>query len=337
MEVIAMKRLSLLGVFVFLTKFVSGLVCVDETLDCKDPVSSIFKIGKDSCACDSHKHAGALKFVDGQLVVCLGNRWAKAQWKAKVDAYGTEFKPGLSCKNIKEELKGSPEDGIYWIRLPSADKGFPVYCDMKNGGWTLVHKYVSGMLAVDAFRIFHANLPHAEFVEEAIRLTTDYRNHYKNRLGILDHWKRFAKVKLALYSSRGRPLLKPLIFKLPKLTSSQEYLLKENLEQSPWDDLIKTEAPRAFMSYFDCWGRPDYCRLFEVMKVYGDNPDDNSKPRCDGDIGWLMMSSRSYDICPYEKGPGRKRVFLYSKGKAAVRFNDDNAVGVADFMAIFMQ
>ena len=136
-------------------------------------------------------------------------------------------------------------------------------------------------------------------------------------------------MKLALYSSRGRPLLKPLIFKLPKLTSSQEYLLKENLEQSPWDDLIKTEAPRAFMSYFDCWGRPDLCRLFEAMKVYGDNPDDSSKPRCDGDIGWLMMTSRSSDICPFEKGPGRKRVFLYSKGKAAVRFNDDSESSIA--------
>ena len=120
-----MKRLSLLSVFVFLTKFVSGLVCVDETLDCRDPVSSIFKIGKDSCACDSDKHAGAIKFVDGQLMVCLGNHWAKAQWKPKVDyAYGTEFNPGESCKNIKEELHGSPEDGVYWIKLPSGKGNF---------------------------------------------------------------------------------------------------------------------------------------------------------------------------------------------------------------------
>ena len=120
-----MKRRSLLSVFVFLTKFVSGQICVDETLDCTDTVSSIFKIGKDSCACDSDQHAGALKFVDGQLRVCLGNRWARAQWKPEVDdTYGTEFYPGKSCKEIKANLTGSPADGIYWIKIPSGKGNF---------------------------------------------------------------------------------------------------------------------------------------------------------------------------------------------------------------------
>ncbi|KAK2567638.1 hypothetical protein P5673_008490, partial [Acropora cervicornis] len=132
MVVIAMKRLLLLSAFVFLTKFVSGLVCVDETLDCRDPVSSIFKIGKDSCACDNDRHAGALKFVDGKLMVCLGDRWAELNPTVD-DAYGTEFNPGESCKDIKNKLGGSPSDGVYWIKLPSAYKGIPVYCDMKGG------------------------------------------------------------------------------------------------------------------------------------------------------------------------------------------------------------
>ena len=123
MKVIATKRLSLLSVFVFLTKFVRSQICVEETLDCSDPVSSIFKIGKDSCACDNDRHAGALKFVDGQLMVCLGNRWVKAQLK-KVDAYGTEFNPGKSCKDIKEKLNGSPADGIYWIKSFSGKGNF---------------------------------------------------------------------------------------------------------------------------------------------------------------------------------------------------------------------
>ena len=123
MVVIAMKRLLLLSVFVFLTKFVSGLVCVDETFDCRDPVSSIFKIGKDSCACDSDKHAGALKFVDGKLMVCLGDHWAKAELNPK-DTYGTEFNPGESCKDIKNKLSGSPSDGVYWIKLPSGKGNF---------------------------------------------------------------------------------------------------------------------------------------------------------------------------------------------------------------------
>ena len=119
-----MKRLSLLSVFVFLTEFVSGQICVDEILDCTDPVSSIFKIGKDSCACDNDKHAGALKFVDGKLMVCLGNRWAKAELNRKVAAYGTEFNPGESCLDIKNKLTGSPADGTYWIKLASGKGNF---------------------------------------------------------------------------------------------------------------------------------------------------------------------------------------------------------------------
>ena len=117
MLVIAMKRLSLLSVFVFLTKFVSGQLCVEETLDCGDPVSSIFKIGKDSCACDNDKHAGALKFADGNLMVCLGNEWARAEFEVPPE-YGSKFNPGNSCKDIRTKLGGSPSDGIYWIKLP---------------------------------------------------------------------------------------------------------------------------------------------------------------------------------------------------------------------------
>lgn len=341
MVVIAMKRLSLLSVFVFLTKFVSGLVCVDETLDCRDPVSSIFKIGKDSCACDSDKHAGALKFVDGQLMVCSSKGWRKAQWKTD-DAYGTEFNPGKSCKDIKQKLMGSPADGIYWIKIPSADKGFPVYCDMNDGGWTLVYKYFSGVLDPDVLHIHYGELPRAEFVEEAISLTNAYRSHYKNRLGLrtpLNDFDKFHQVKLVLYSSSGTPLFKkPLIFKLPKGTRVTDFFRKENVEQSPWDDLMTTETPATFVTKSVlCRHERRLCRLFEAMKTFKDNEEAHAEKRCDGDSGWLMLTGSNNTVCPFEKKSGRRSVFLYSKGKAAVRFNDDNAVGVADMMAIFVQ
>ena len=133
-----MKRLSLLSVFVFLTEFVTGQICVEETLDCTDPVSSIFKIGKDSCACDNDKHAGALKFIDGKLMVCLGNRWAEAESELnpKVDTYGTEFNPGESCKDIKNKLSGSPADGVYWIKLPSGKGNFSAW--QLSQGWIFI-------------------------------------------------------------------------------------------------------------------------------------------------------------------------------------------------------
>ncbi|XP_067031283.1 uncharacterized protein [Acropora muricata] len=291
MVVIAMKRLLLLSVFVFLTKFVSGLVCVHETLDCRDPVSSIFKIGKDSCACDSDKHAGALKLVDGKLMVCLGDRWAKAELNPKVDdAYGTEFNPGKSCKDIKNVLSGSPSDGVYWIKLPSADKGFPVYCDMKNGGWTLVFKFISGISEVHLRHSYTGEVPSAEFVEEAISLTNDFKGHYKNRLGIQRFWHDFPmeKLKIGLYSSSGKPLFlnAQLIFKVNKDTPVENFFVKENVETSPWTDLKLTGTSVAFHTFSSScqWG-DIHCRSFEAMKTYGDDPYAKSENRCEDAVG----------------------------------------------------
>ena len=125
MVLIAMKGLSLLSVFIFLAKFVSGQLCVEETLDCSDPVSSIFKIGKDSCTCDNDKHAGALKFADGKLLVCMGNYWARAEFEPAVPPeYGSKFNPGNSCKDIKQKLGLSASDGIYWIKISTGKGNF---------------------------------------------------------------------------------------------------------------------------------------------------------------------------------------------------------------------
>ena len=135
----------------------------------------------------------------------------------------------------------------------------------------------------------------------------------------------FLQVKLALYSSRGRPLLdSPLIFKVPKQGYSTDFFVKENLEKSPWEDLMTTETPVAFNMSDLCWKWPDGCRLFQLMKTFKDDTDAADENRCGGDSGWLMMTARKAFVCPFENKRGRRRVFLYSKGKTAVTFNDDS-------------
>ena len=130
---------------------------------------------------------------------------------------------------------------------------------------------------------------------------------------------------MGLYSSSGTPLLKsPLIFKVPKSSRSTDFFLKENLEKSPWDDLMTTEKLASFTLQRPCWKMYAHCRLFEVMKTYKDDPSAEDEKRCDGDFGWLMLAAPNNEICPFEKKRGRQRVFLYSKGKAAIRFNDDS-------------
>ena len=128
---------------------------------------------------------------------------------------------------------------------------------------------------------------------------------------------------MQLYSSSGTPLLKPpIIFKVPKSNDATDFFLKENLEKSPWDDLMTTENPASFSMSANCWKLAAHCRLFHVMKTFKD--DITAEKRCDGDFGWLMLAAPNNTVCPFEKKRGRQRVFLYSKGKAAVRFNDDS-------------
>ncbi|XP_015747573.1 PREDICTED: uncharacterized protein LOC107327342 isoform X2 [Acropora digitifera] len=237
------------------------------------------------------KHAGALKFVDGKLMVCLGDRWAEVNPKVDDDAYayGTEFNPGESCKDLKNKLGGSPSDGVYWIKLPSAEKGFPVYCDMKGGGWTLVFKLISGIPEVHLRHSYNGAVPSAEFVEEALSLTNDFKGHYKNRLGIPRYWHDFSmeKLKIGLYSSSGESLLKdPLIFKVNKETPVENFFVKENVEKSPWTDLKTTERPAAFHTFGPLcqWG-DEHCRSFEAMKTYGDDRSAKAEKRCEDAVG----------------------------------------------------
>jgi hypothetical protein len=54
--------------------------------------------------------------------------------------------PATSCKQIHDvSLRdGKLENGLYWVKT-SADRSVPTYCDLLNGGWTLVGK-VSGFV-----------------------------------------------------------------------------------------------------------------------------------------------------------------------------------------------
>ena len=89
--------------------------CVDVTLDCNQPVPTIFKLGDASCACNKPEHAGALKYDSGKVYVCLGSEWKVIQFEA---SYGSETNPGYSCKDILNKAGKQLNDGVYWIRLP---------------------------------------------------------------------------------------------------------------------------------------------------------------------------------------------------------------------------
>ena len=97
----------------FLAANVGGQACIEETLDCNDPVPTIYKLGDASCPCNSPAHAGALKFSNDKIHVCLGSEWKTLQFAV----YGTEDNPGSSCKDILDKAGQQLNDGVYWIRL----------------------------------------------------------------------------------------------------------------------------------------------------------------------------------------------------------------------------
>lgn len=106
--------LPTLSFLFFLAASVYSQSCVDETLDCSEPVPTVFKLADASCPCNNPTHAGALKYVDGKVYVCSGSKWKTVQFNG---AYGTENNPGSSCKDIQDNAGQQLSDGIFWIRL----------------------------------------------------------------------------------------------------------------------------------------------------------------------------------------------------------------------------
>ena len=89
--------------------------CVETTLDCNDPVPTIFKLGDGSCACSDAAHAGALKYSNGKVYLCVGTEWKTFQLQGE---YGTEStNPGVSCKDILNKAGKQLSNGVFWIRL----------------------------------------------------------------------------------------------------------------------------------------------------------------------------------------------------------------------------
>ncbi|KAL9952123.1 hypothetical protein ACROYT_G039332 [Oculina patagonica] len=233
-------------------------MCVEETLDCNEPVPTIFKLGDQSCACNSAAHAGALKYTNGKIYVCLGSKWKTVVLE---DEYGTKDHPGLSCKDILNKAGQQLSNGVFWIHLQGSQDSFPVYCDMASGGWTMVFKVVSGV-DKKVWDLYNSDQASAELVTAALDVTNQHHDHYKNR--VVMNWQTFnpSQAKVILYE--GAVAKKELVFDASG-TDKLNWFTVDKLTTSPWTD-VKTEPRNFFSIQGGCSG--GNCRSFFINRNY---------------------------------------------------------------------
>ncbi|KAL9952118.1 hypothetical protein ACROYT_G039327 [Oculina patagonica] len=196
------------------------------------------KVRAGNCECKS-KTAGTLNLADGKLLLCDGNEWKALQFE---EPLGSEKNPGYSCKDILDN-GGQTADGVYYITLNDRREAFPVYCDMAGGGYTMIFKAVTGanQVAQDAYK---SGDTYAEFEMEALDVTNQYPNDYKNRIVL--NWGAFGASEARVVLYKGGNAVKDLKFDA-RGSDKLIWFRFDKLDQNnlPWSDLA-TEPRNIF-------------------------------------------------------------------------------------------
>ena len=139
-----MAREAFLSLAVLLLSFhtVSALFNYSEAYEAKTIVDSLFERLQNSLN-ETEEHLVIVKKIQ-DLLGQLSNQQAKQELPL-----GEEKHPADSCKQIhdsklRDETKSSAKNGVYWIKTSlKGNEAIQTFCDMENGGWTLVGK-ISG-------------------------------------------------------------------------------------------------------------------------------------------------------------------------------------------------
>ncbi|XP_029197150.2 uncharacterized protein LOC114962353 isoform X3 [Acropora millepora] len=280
------------------TVYVNSQGCVGEDLDCNKAVPTVFKLSDASCPCNAASHAGALKFANNEVYVCSGKEWKIISLTGVVGGpYGSEGNPGLSCDDIydKRIRDGRLEDGIYWMRISSMfgsgkQEAFPVYCDMKHKGWTMVFKAMSG-IARSSWSVYSSTYTSNEFEKKALDVTNDVRKHYKNRIVLF--WESFDPAQARVTFHKGGSVRKALTFDAQN-SNFGSWFRHGKLTGSSWDDLSTFKGIGTFSLKGYCSSTTGICQNILVTKrIFA------ITPTCDQAYGWIYTGT--YDYCFWEK------------------------------------
>ncbi|XP_028403779.1 uncharacterized protein LOC114526389 [Dendronephthya gigantea] len=237
-----------------------------------------------------------------------------------ITLYGSKENPGRSCEDIlMKRCRDDISDGVYWITVgTNIDQPFPVYCDMENGGWTLVFKTIAGESEVIG-NIWKDSLTYEESSLEALNKRNSFKKYYKNR--ILQNWTMFnpIEVRMVLYSQTKEQVV--LKFNASG-TSKMDWFRVHRLQHSPWQDVLSTTKDYFSINAFCSQGR---CRSFYINRNHGG---------CENDAGWLMIGGLTG--CGWEnRFP--ENCFLYSNSGTYANWNHYDKIGTAEVFAVYLR
>lgn len=319
--------------FLFFTVYVNSQSCVEGDIDCNKAVPTVFKLSDASCPCDDASHDGALKFANNEVYVCSDKEWKMVPLQTTnvvSGPYGSEGNPGLSCDDIYDERirDGSLEDGIYWMHIPSIfgsqkHEAFPVYCDMKNKGWTMVFKAVDAD-GVAPHNVYASKFVLNEFEKKALDLTNDFKKHYKNRIGLF--WENFGPAQARVTFHKGGSVRKVLTFNAQN-SNFDSWFTQGKLTKSSWSDLKAYDDIGYFSLSGHCNPRNHFCQNFQITKKVT-----TMIPTCNEMYGWIFRGT--FDDCRWERDNIDK--IVYCDQQTICHFQKQDQLKAADFVTIFV-
>jgi hypothetical protein len=240
---------------------------------------------------------------------------------SQADPLGSPDNPVRSCRNIALGNVGA-KNGIYYL-TGAGGEPFPVYCDIRSGGYTMVYKLVGGVRgrAADLW-----TKPGTVNDEELAALNPNniFKGHYKSV--IVDRWRLFRpqEVAIVLYSG-GQEMIR-FVFNA-RLSSSTNWFSKSHLISSPYSDI--DSSPQNYFSLLGHTGKGSSFNLdrnFFINRNFGG---------CPNDTGWLAVISGEEDVCSWARGKYIR--ILYSQRSTVANWNRQYEVEDADVLAVFVR
>ncbi|XP_015766014.1 PREDICTED: uncharacterized protein LOC107344837 isoform X2 [Acropora digitifera] len=202
-------------------------------------------------------------------------------------------------------------------------EAFPVYCDMKNKGWTMVFKIMSGV-ETSPWSVLSSLSTFNELEKEALDVTnTSFGQHYKNRIMLF--WENFNPAQARMSVHKDGSERRKLIFNAQK-SNFHSWFNRTLLTYSSWVDLPPYKSIGVFSMKGPCKPERGICNSFRITFKY------TKYNFCHSDnMGWIYRGT--FQDCEWEKEKMHKIYFC--RGDYACKFEKEGDTQVADFVAIF--